>query len=213
MPPYPADDSCVAFLVRHGATENNDANPQLLQGCGVNPGLSPTGEHQAECVGRLLADARLAAVYSSPLLRAVQTAERIAQPHGLVVRQVEALHEVDVGRWESRSWLEIERTEPEAHRRFLADGATFGYPGGENMVQLLNRIGGVMEQLLQAHLGQRIAVVGHNVTHRVFVAHVLGIPLKDARRVTHDNGGVSVVDYRQGKPRLTTLNANFHLTS
>ena len=158
-----------------------------------------------------MANVSLAAIYSSPLLRALQTAERIARPHGLVVKQIAALHEADVGRWESRSWLEIEQTEPEAHRQFMADGATFGYPGGENMVQLLDRIGGVMEQLMRAHLGQRIAVVGHNVTHRVFVASLLGIPLKDARRVTHDNCGVSVVNYREGNLRLVTLNSNFHL--
>ena len=153
MPPSPTADSCIAFLVRHGATPNNEANPPLLQGCGADPGLSPTGEDQAESASRLLANVSLAAIYSSPLLRALQTAERIARPHGLVVKQIEALHEADVGRWESRSWLEIEQTEPEAHRQFMADGATFGYPGGENMVQLLDRIGGVMEQLMRAHLG------------------------------------------------------------
>ena len=110
MPPSPTADSCVAFLVRHGATPNNEASPPLLQGCGADPGLSPNPERtRRNARSRLLANVPLAAIYSSPLLRALQTAERIARPHGLVVKQIAALHEADVGRWESRSWLEIEQ--------------------------------------------------------------------------------------------------------
>lgn len=212
MLPSPAPDSCIAFLVRHGATENNVADPPLLQGCGNDLGLSEEGLHQAEQVGELLASLPMSCVYSSPLLRAMQTAEPIARRHGLAVTTIDRLHEVDVGRWEGRSWEEIQRTEPDAYSKFIEDASLFGYPGGENMVQLLERIVSVLEQLMKSHLQQRIAIVGHNVTHRVLVAHLLGIPLKHARRVTHANGGVSVVQYQSGTMRLVTLNSAFHLT-
>jgi broad specificity phosphatase PhoE len=54
-------------------------------------------------------------------------------------------------------------------------------------------------------------VVGHNVVNRVFLAHLLGTPLSKARRVSHDNCGVSIVRYRDSGMRVITLNSNFHL--
>jgi broad specificity phosphatase PhoE len=211
MFPSATQDSCVTFLVRHGATDNNLAHPPVLQGCGTDLGLSEAGRHQAMCVGRWLSQCALSAVYSSALRRAVQTAEHIAEPHELLVQRVEALHEVDVGRWEGRSWEEIERTEPERHRLFLENAVEHGYPDGENMSQLLERVRPVIEQLMRRHLGQSIAIVGHNVTHRIFVADVLGVPLNLARRISHDNGGVSILRCQANTIRLLTLNANFHL--
>jgi len=211
MPPSPAPNTCVAFLVRHGATANNVADPPRLQGCRVDPGLSDAGREQAGRAAELLAAYPLAAIYSSPLSRAMETAVCIAKPHALAVREVAELREVDVGRWENRSWVEIETTEPEAHRRFMEDASTYGYPEGENMTEVLARVGPAMESLLRAHGGQQIAIVGHNVVNRVFLAHVLGVPLSQARRITHDNCGVSVVRYREGGLRLLTLNATFHL--
>jgi broad specificity phosphatase PhoE len=199
------------FLVRHGATENNVADPPLLQGCAVDLGLSAQGRAQAEQAARLLADQTLTAVYSSSLRRALETAEIIAKPHELKVAGIEALKEVDVGRWEGRSWGEIARTEPEAHRRFLEDATQFGYPGGENMTQLLERVEPALRQLMRAHIGERIVVVGHNVVNRVLVAHVLGVPPRHVRRVSHDNCGVSILRIRGEEVRLLTLNSTFHL--
>jgi broad specificity phosphatase PhoE len=212
MPPSPPpSDTCLAFLIRHGATENNVANPPLLQGSATDPGLSLEGHRQAERAADRLADEPLAAVYSSPLRRALETAETLARPHGLPVQQVPDLKEVDVGRWESRSWKEISQHEPDDYARFMADAATHGYPEGENMIQLLHRIQPTLETLLAANLGNRIVIVGHNVVCRVFIAHLLAIPLAEARRVSHHNCGISIVKYRNGQIKLRTLNTAFHL--
>jgi broad specificity phosphatase PhoE len=213
MPPSPASNTCLAFLVRHGATENNLADPPLLQGRAVDFGLSAAGFRQADQAADLLAQLNVAAIYSSPLRRARETADRIAKRHDCKLELVNELQEVDVGRWESRSWAEIAETEPEDHRRFLEDASVFGYPEGENMNQVLARVLPTIERLMREHLGQRIVIIGHNVVNRVFLAHVLGVPLAKARRVSHNNCGVSVVRYRDEDQnlRLLTLNATFHL--
>jgi len=213
MPPSPALDHCTLFLVRHGATENNLADPPRLQGQRADVGLSDEGRQQAAQTARLLATQPLAAVFSSPLRRAVETAEQIAGPHRLLVEPVEALKEVDVGRWENRTWVEISQAEPDAYRRFLDDPATFGYPEGENHTQVFERVAPAMEQLMDAHLGKKIVVVGHNVVGRVFLAGLLGVPLSGARRVSHSNGGISVLQRRGGQTTLLTLNSTFHLKS
>ncbi|MBI2478270.1 MAG: histidine phosphatase family protein [Planctomycetia bacterium] len=215
MPPCPAltidADTCIMYLVRHGATANNLANPPLLQGRGVDLELSDAGRQQASCAAELLATQRLAAIYSSPLLRARQTAEIIAAPHNLEVQLVSAIEEVDVGQWEGRSWKEISLTEPEPFQQFIADSASYGYLGGENMTQVLDRSAPALDALMQQHLGAAIAVIAHNVVNRVYVASLLGVPISRAREINQDNCGVNVIRLRQNEARLLTLNAAFHL--
>lgn len=215
MPPSPTpnvdDDTCIMYLLRHGATANNLADPPLLQGRGVDLKLSAAGRQQAVCAAELLAAQRLGAVYSSPLIRARQTAGIIADPHGLAVQLVSAIEEVDVGRWEGRSWKEISRTEPEPYRKFIADSATHGYLGGENMNQVLERCAPALNALMQQHLGAEIAVSAHNVVNRVYLASLLGIPISRARELNQDNCGVNVIRFRSDEVKVLSLNSTFHL--
>ncbi len=110
MPYSPAPTACLAFLVRHAATLNNLASPPRIQGSGEDLALSPEGRAQAAHTARFLADQPMTAAFASPLQRALETATIIAQPHAVTPTPVTALREVDVGRWEGRSWVEIERT-------------------------------------------------------------------------------------------------------
>lgn len=199
------------YLVRHGATTNNLAVPPLLQGRGVDLELSDAGRQQAACAAELLSGQHLAAVYSSPLIRARETAEIIAAPHGLEVQLVHAVVEVDVGQWEGRSWKEISQTEPEPYRRFIADSANYGYLGGESMNQVRDRCVPALQALMQQHLGAEIAVSAHNVVNRVYVASLLGVPISRAREINQDNCGVNVIRYRRDEAKVLSLNSTFHL--
>lgn len=199
------------FLLRHGATENNLFNPPILQGRSVNLGLSPTGRQQAEHAARALAGQKIAAVYSSSLIRASETASIVAQPHGLRVTTRDELVEVDVGRWEMRSWVDIAREEPEAYQRFQQDPGEHGYAGGENMRDVQLRTTPALTALMSAHLGEQIVVVGHNVVNRAFLAGVLELPLARARHLHQENCCINIVEYRAEKMKLVTLNAVAHL--
>lgn len=205
------ESACIAYLLRHGATDCNSANPPILQGRASDGPLSQLGQHQAECAARCLSTQPLAAVYSSPLKRAVETAERIARPHKLAVQLVPDIIEVNVGDWEHRSWLEIRDTERDAYEAFQADPATHGYRNGENLTQVLKRVLPALEQLFQTHRGQRIAVVAHNVVNRVFLAHAIDLPLRRARGLAQDNCGINLIQFRAGTPFVLTLNSIFHL--
>ncbi len=209
--PCPDADTCLMLLIRHGATQHNLEQPPRLQGCESDGPLSEIGKQQAELTSRLLQDHPIAAIYSSPLLRARQTAEAIAGRHNLDVQAVDPLCEVNVGSWGGRKWNEIERDEPEAYGRFMSDPATHGYVGGENLTQLARRVVPALEEILSNSLGQCIAVVGHSVVNRTYLAYLLGIPIGQAHRVTYDNCGVSMIQYRGGKAKPKTINSTFHL--
>ena len=207
----PCPDSTLLLLIRHGATDCNLARPPRLQGRGINLGLSAEGRLQAEQTARYLRSCRLDRIYSSPLKRAWETAEAIARPQELPIEAVEELVEVDVGRWENCSWEEIARNDAEDYAQFLEDCGAFGYAGGENMLQVQQRVTPVLERLLVENVGKRIAVVCHSVANRAYLAGLLRLPLAHCRELAQDNCGVNVVVYRDDRSEVRTLNSVFHL--
>jgi len=211
MPPCPAPDTCWVYLVRHGATANNRENPPRLQGRRTDPELSPEGHRQAEQAGQALSGHRLDAVFSSPLLRARQTAEAIALPHDLKIDIVDDLVEVDVGDWEGRAWDEIERTDPEAYRLFMTDASIHPYLGGENFSVLEKRVVPAMQRLMQDNLGRVIAVAAHNCVNRVYLTTLLGMPLSKYRSLPQDNCGINLLRFRGGRVKAVTINNIEHL--
>ena len=206
-----SNNTCVLYLIRHGATENNLANPPILQGGSVDDSLSAAGRDQAERTAELLAGTALEAVYSSTMKRARETAEIIARRHGLGVESFDELREADVGHWGGRSWVEIAKTEPEAYQSFLDDASQYGYAGGENLNQVRERTAPVIERLMRDNLGRRIVIVGHNVVNRSFLSPLMHRPMSHARTITQENCGVNVIRLRGEEFKLLTLNAAFHL--
>lgn len=209
--PISTEPQTVLYLIRHGATEANLARPARLQGCRHNSPLARLGIRQAEATRDFLAIRPIDHCYCSPLLRAVQTAAIMASPHGLTPQPIEALVECDLGQWEGLDWQTIRRHDPESYRRFHANPAHFGYPGGETFTRVHARATSAIEDLLQRHTGEALLIVAHQIVNRTYLAGLLGLPLDQARQVTLDSCGISVV-LRQGEQTsVTTLNAAFHL--
>lgn len=201
------------YLVRHGATAANELVPYVLQGSAVDNPLSPTGERQAATVGRLLAAVPLTAVYCSRMTRAVQTASAIAAHHGLEPTPLDAIQEIDVGQWEGLSWDIIRQRHGEAHAAFAASPGTAPYLGGESYANVLTRAEPIFAAVLRRHVGERVAVVAHNVVNRAYLSHLLGLDINLAKNVEQTNTCVNVIEYDPAKERavVVTLNANFHV--
>ena len=87
-------------------------------------------------------------MFSSPLRRARETAERIASHHQLPVQIVPEITEVDVGAWEGRSWIDIEQSETEGYRRFVENPDKYGYRDGENLGQVRDRVVPAVNRIL-----------------------------------------------------------------
>jgi broad specificity phosphatase PhoE len=201
----------VLYLIRHGATSANLSCPPVLQGRRHNLPLTQLGLRQAEITRDFLAIRPIDACYSSPLRRALQTASIIASPHGLRPKPIEALTECDVGRWEGLTWPDIREKDSEAYLRFTKNPAKYGYPGGESFTDVNRRVTAAIESLFARHAGEAILVVGHHVVNRTFLAGVMGLPPDEARRVSLENCGISVVVRDADQTFVATLNASFHL--
>jgi broad specificity phosphatase PhoE len=204
-------EQTTLYLLRHGATEANLARPARLQGRRHDPPLARLGLRQAEATRDVLAVRPIDVCYCSPLRRAVETATIITAPHGLVPQRLEALTECDVGRWEGLDWQTIRTLDPEAYRRFHARPGSFGYPGGESFGDVRARATPALDELLARHVGRSILVVAHHVVNRTYLAGLLGLPPDQARGVSLDNCGISVVVRDGDRTTVATLNAAFHL--
>jgi len=199
------------YLVRHGATASNLATPAILQGRDVDHGLCDQGRQQAERTAKLLSGRQFLAAFCSPLKRARETAEAIANPHEIEAQAVEALVEADVGEWNGRSWDDIAREEPEAYERFRNDPGTYGYRGGETIKDVLDRVRPAIQRIVSENLGRNVLVVAHSVVNRTFIGNALGLSFSQGRAVSQSNCAVNVVRFRDGKFAVRTVNSVFHL--
>lgn len=165
------------LLARHGETDWNRDN--RFQGH-ADPPLNETGRAQAAELAAALADEPLAAVYSSPLRRAFETAEIVAAPHGLEPVLLDALREVDVGSWQGLTRAEIEERFPEQFARWLHYEE--GWEDGETYEEMGRRVIAGLFGLAAAHEGERILVVTHGGPVRAAHALAGGITHSEARR-------------------------------
>lgn len=150
---------------------------------GRTPGveLDPVGERQARALAHALRTEPLAAVYTSPMARAVQTARAVAAAHGLEPVCRAALDEMDFGEWVGMRFDELEH-DPR-WRQFNAQRGACGAPGGESASALQARAVAELASLHGHHAAETIAVVTHAEVVRCVVAHALAIPLDTSLRL------------------------------
>ena len=168
------------FLVRHGATVWHAQNRYA----GITEvALDPGGYAQAERLAAWASQARLAAIWCSPLNRARETAAPAARATGLEPRIDERLSEIDFGLIEGKTMAEAEQLFPEEIRRFKADPATYPMPGGEDPHQAAIRAVSALRDIAAAHPYGRVLVVAHNTLIRLTLCSLFRIPLARYRTV------------------------------
>jgi broad specificity phosphatase PhoE len=199
------------FLLRHGATAANREVPYRLQGRASDRPLDETGQLQAEAAAQALSHQKIAAVYSSPLLRAVQTAEAVATLYGLKVDIEALLIEADIGTWEGLTWDQVAARDPERHRLFMADPGTTPYPEGESFADAGLRASKALQRLAAAHENETIAIVAHNILNRGYLAPLLGVPMAKARDIRQSNTGINLIEIEGDRSTVITLNSVLHL--
>lgn len=197
------------YLVRHGITEWNEL--KRYQGHRDLP-LSEEGKLQAERCAMRLRTVDITAVYSSDLTRAMDTAYRIAKPHGLPVIPLEALREIDVGKWEGKSFEEIRVRRSELLEPWLPDTVNNPIPGGESYAQLRDRVIPKVMELVKAHVGSSLCIVSHSGPLKLILCHALGIEPSGRQRFELANASVSAVICTDDmRIRVSFLNDTCHL--
>lgn len=198
----------VLLLVRHGETAWNAE--RRWQGHHDAP-LNDVGRAEAQAVAARVALDRPGALYSSDLPRARETAEEVAQRSGLDPVFDARWREVDVGEWLGLTPEEVQASDPEGYRRWLAGGT--GWSQGETYAQMAARGLAAAQEIVARHAGSKapIVCVTHGGVVRALVLQVLGLPL-DARRLlgTGPTSTITEIDARAPEWRLRSFNDSGH---
>lgn len=205
--------------MRHGETDWNKEG--RYQGQSDVP-LNQIGCMQAQLVAQHLVTERINAIYSSDLLRSMETAHFIAAVHSLDVIPCQELREINYGSWEGKTTDELKRLFPEEYKMREANPIEFAPYNGESRRQLYNR---VIKKVIEIasnhnpnHNGDSIAIVTHGGPCAAVVGYALGINISEFQqnpftRVFHfDNCSISIIDFQaDGRMFLCLYNSTSHL--
>ncbi|PWU25631.1 MAG: hypothetical protein C5B48_00265 [Candidatus Rokuibacteriota bacterium] len=195
-------------VVRHAETDWN--RQHRYQGW-RDTLLSEVGRAQAEAAGRLLAPEPLTAVWSSPLVRATETAAAIAGPQRLPVREDAAFKEMGFGEWEGLTRDEVRTRFPAQYRAWADTPHLVVPPGGETLSDVRTRVLAGLERMRQVHDGQMICLVAHGVTIRVLILEALGLGLDRLWSLQISSSGISELEFRDDWSAVHRMNTLVHL--
>jgi len=210
VPPHfgASPDDTEMLLIRHGRTLANEEG--RWQGH-TDGELNPTGRAQAAALAEYLP--QVDALYSSPLSRAADTAQAVANQQRTEVLFVEDLKEIGFGAWEGMSRGEIAATYPEEFAAFNNGGADAVRGGtGETFAGVRRRVAEALNRIVADHPGQEVGVVSHGGATRAYVTEVLGIPYENRQRLgLLRNTGFARMAYTGRGPTLVSWNLAPHL--
>jgi probable phosphoglycerate mutase len=166
--------------------------------------LTEPGRRQAEAAADRLAEVPLKAVYASPIDRTMQTAEPIAQRHGLRVRKRKNIGEVHYGKWTNRPFKSLVNTKLWRVVQHYPSGARF--PDGETLWETQTRALEDIEKLREAHPKQKICCVSHADVIKLITAHYLGMHIDLFQRIDIAPGSITVVSVGDFGPRVHAVN-------
>ena len=193
----------LVLFVRHGTTPTTGVK---LPGRAPGLHLSDEGRRQAEAVARRIgALPRMAAVYSSPVERARETAAPIARARHLALRIERDLADIDIGDWTGLT-LERARRRPE-WEVVQRHPSGFRFPGGESFVEMQTRMTEAVARFEERHRGEAIVVVSHADPIKAVVAHALGTPLDLFQRIVIAPASITAIGYRRDGAFVLALNS------
>jgi broad specificity phosphatase PhoE len=160
------------------------------------PGLKAAEDHHP----------RLSAIYCSDLSRSLRSAQIVGAAHGLTPAVRPGLRERSFGIWEGLTFPEIKDRYPEEFRRWAGNPLKYCPPGGENTLEVRDRVIAAIERIKGAHEGQSVAVVAHGGVNRIVLCHVLGVPLEHIFRIEQDFAAVNIIDFWEKYPVVKLLN-------
>ena len=197
------------ILVRHGETYWNAE--RRIQGGSSDTELSETGIKQANKLASFLKNENIAAIVSSPLNRAMATAEAIASQHQLPVEVADGLKEIEVGEMEGLSLSNLNTTFSQFLMQWWRGGGSERLPGGESLVELQQRSWEAIERLMAKRKDGTVVAVSHYFVILAIILKALDLPLEYFVKFKVDLSGVSILEIADHGTRLVAFNNTSYL--
>jgi probable phosphoglycerate mutase len=191
----------LVLLVRHALTA---ATGSRLSGRTPGLHLSDAGRAQAEDLAQRLAPVALAAAYSSPLERCVETARISLRGRDLDIGELPGLLEVEYGRWTGRPLASLYRTA--LWKRLMSSPSSIRFPGGETLPEVQQRCVEAIDEVAARHPKDTVAVFAHADVLRLALAHYSGVHIDLFQRLIVSPASVSAVLLGDRVPRIVRVN-------
>jgi broad specificity phosphatase PhoE len=195
------------ILVRHGETAWNVE--KIFRGR-TDVNLDEVGIKQAGLLGKYLSNWELEAIYSSPLKRALDTANTIARYQKVSVQIAEGLIDFDYGEWQSLPEQEVKRLYPALLDEWHNNPHKVRMPGGESLEDVRRRATEVVNDVLSKYQDS-VLLVSHRVVIKVLICSLLGLDNSHFWNINQDIGGITIFNYVDGRFVLTRHNDTSHL--
>ena len=195
------------ILARHGETEWNLA--EVFRGR-IDVELNETGMKQAELLAEHLSDLKIDAVYSSPLKRALKTAEMIAGYHKLDVEVTAGLTDFDYGEWQGLPHQEVKDKYKELYAEWIKNPHRVKMPAGESLTEVRKRAIAVVDNAIAKYEGT-VVLVSHRVVNKVLICALLGLDNSHFWSIKQDIGGITIFTYEKERFILTEHNNTCYL--
>jgi len=183
------------ILVRHGETEWNVG--EVFRGR-IDVELNETGIREAELLAKYLSDSRITAIYSSPLKRALRTAEIIASHHDVKVEIAPELIDCDFGEWQGLSLQTVADRYKQLYAKWVKNPHLVKMPAGESLDDVRRRAVRLVDSLLAKYEGT-IVLVSHRVVNKVLICALLALDGSHFWNIKVDTAGITIFTYEDGK--------------
>ncbi len=196
------------ILVRHGQTAWN--REEVFRGRTDMP-LDAVGLQQAEAAAAALEQEPISRVVTSPLARALMTAQTVAERHALPAIEEPAFIDIDFGRWQGLQVAEAQARYPELFATWQSAPDAVFFPEGEDLDTVADRAFAALEQLVSDCAGQTIAVIAHRVVNKVLVCRTLGLGTSRFWQIKQDTACINRLSFGAGIWVLECLNDTCHM--
>jgi broad specificity phosphatase PhoE len=200
-------DMTTVYLVRHGQTAWN--REEVFRGRGDIP-LNETGRKEALLTGQYLRRVVVNSVYSSPLSRAVVTAETIAHYQDRKVQILDGLIDIDFGQWQGISHEEVREKYGELYRQWKDTPHLVRFPGGESLKEVRKRVLRAIRSIIRDHADETLVMVSHRVVNKIMLCGLLGLDNSHFWQIGQDTGCINILEFSE-EFTIRRLNDTSHL--
>jgi len=198
------------ILARHGETAWNVE--EIFRGR-LDIELNETGIKQAQLLAEYLSHSNIKAVYSSPLRRALKTAEMIAGYHRLEVKTAPGLTDLDFGEWQGLSHQKVKDRYRRLYEKWVNHPDRVRMPAGESLDVVRKRATGLVDEIVNRTTAGSVVLVAHRVVNKVLICALLGLDNSHFWDIRQDTCAITVFTLEKGRCTLTRHNDTSYLKS
>ena len=196
------------YLVRHGQTAWN--KEEIFRGRTDVP-LDQTGVREATLAADYFRGMEVQAIYSSPLSRAWQTAQKIGEVVSLGIVPLEGITDMSFGKWQGQSLRDVEKNDGERYRLWKESPHLLRIPEGESLEEVRVRAMAALEEVIRSHAGKTVVLVSHRVINKVLICGILGLDNSHFWQIGQETTAINLIQHRNGNFILSFMNESCHL--